>query len=452
MRRGESGQAIVMVAILLALFMFTGLAVDAGQLFSARRTMQEAADSAAYAGAVVVYQGGTKSAGGACGKTTTDTAAQAYLAAVADATRNGFTDGVGGNGVTINNPPTSGPYCGNSRYVEVILLANVTTVLIPAESGLTAVRVRGVAGAEPLNNGFAIMALDRGSTPSAFATSPNADVHLTGGGILIDSTSASAASNQQTSCSPAPGRFTVETPYGVSIAGGTTSAWPNCGGTGTFPVNANQAQVPDPFAGFPKPSTTGLPVCIALNSSGCQDGSGLQNPGVYKVSLGGAAGTTITLNPGIYILEAGINEAGNADVRSRNDVSCASPPNPTNTCGVFLFNTTTNYPAPGGTCGPINLSGNGSSELYALKSGPYANFLVYQDPACTAPMTISGNGTFTGSGTVYLPTAGFSFNGNNATLTGSQLLAQTVDVQNGNITIDFTSGNTAQPTLPRLSE
>ena len=46
----------------------------------------------------------------------------------------------------------------------------------------------------------------------------------------------------------------------------------------------------------------------------------------------------------------------------------------------------------------------------------------------------------------------FAFDGNDATLTGSQLVARTVDIQNGNITIDFNNGNTAQPVLPRLSE
>ena len=44
------------------------------------------------------------------------------------------------------------------------------------------------------------------------------------------------------------------------------------------------------------------------------------------------------------------------------------------------------------------------------------------------------------------------FDGNNATLTGSQLVANTVNIQSGNITMNFDGGNTAQPNLPRLSE
>ena len=49
----SGGQAIVMVAIVFMTLMFAvGLALDAGQLFAAKRTQQEAADAGAFAGAV----------------------------------------------------------------------------------------------------------------------------------------------------------------------------------------------------------------------------------------------------------------------------------------------------------------------------------------------------------------------------------------------------------------
>jgi hypothetical protein len=180
-----------------------------------------------------------------------------------------------------------------------------------------------------------------------------------------------------------------------------------------------------------------MPVCNSL--AACQDGLGNQIPGVYKVVVGGAGGTTIKLNSGIYILEAGINGVGNADIIS-------------NAGGVFLFNTLDSYPAAGGACGGLTLAGNAVTSLAPMTTGVYANFTVYQDPACTAGMTISGNGTFNGSGTIYLPSASFTFNGQNATLTGSQLIANTVNLQNGNLTIDYSSGTTAQPILPRLAD
>src|SRR5438128_6813387 len=85
---GESGQAVVLFAIMmLALLFAVGLAIDAGQLYSAKRTEQEAADAAAFAGAVVLYQQGT--------------GAQAIEAARTDALTNGY---VSGGGCTLQSP------------------------------------------------------------------------------------------------------------------------------------------------------------------------------------------------------------------------------------------------------------------------------------------------------------------------------------------------------------
>jgi Flp pilus assembly protein TadG len=110
---GEEGQAVVLFAIMmLALLFAVGLAIDAGQLYSAKRTEQEAADAAAFAGAVVLYQQGT--------------GAQAIEAARTDALTNGY---VSGGGCTLQTagvcydaatqttvavywPPISGSYIG----------------------------------------------------------------------------------------------------------------------------------------------------------------------------------------------------------------------------------------------------------------------------------------------------------------------------------------------------
>jgi hypothetical protein len=67
-------------------------------------------------------------------------------------------------------------------------------------------------------------------------------------------------------------------------------------------------------------------------------------------------------------------------------------------------------------------------------------------------MRIGGNGTFIGTGSIYIPSAEFRFEGNPSTLNGSQLIARTVNIQNGNITINYNPVTTAQPILPRLAE
>ncbi len=103
-------------------------------------------------------------------------------------------------------------------------------------------------------------------------------------------------------------------------------------------------------------------------------------------------------------------------------------------------------------CHQINLQGNATSTLTATTTGTWANLLVYQDPACTVSMEIGGNGTFIGTGSIYIPSAQFVFDGNPSSLTGSQLIARTVNIQNGNISINYNPNTTAQPILPRLAE
>jgi Flp pilus assembly protein TadG len=434
-RGDEEGQALILFAILmLALLFAVGLAVDAGQLYAAKRTEQEAVDAAAFAGAVVIYQS-VAPCNAAC-------VSNAIAAARTDADTNGYsgacaitTPGVCTNAATlttveVNFPPLSGAYLGDMRHVEVIITRQVKTSLVPAEAVFNPVRARGVAGAEPLQNNYAVMALNRGNVPNSFNASPNANLHLTGGGILVNSTNGSAAVNDQSNAA----KFTVQSPYTLDVAGQATGYWASLG----IPVNSGHSQVADPFAGFPKPSTAGLPSCNSL--AACQDAYGNQNPGVYSVNLGGTGGTDMTLNPGIYILKAGMDTGGNAAINGTN---------------VFFYNTYSTYPAAPGaspSCHEINLQGNAATTVTAQTTGTWANLLVYQDPACTNLMRIGGNGTFIGTGSIYLPNAGFRFEGNPSTLNGSQLIAQTVDVQNGNLTINYNAVNTAQPILPRLAE
>jgi Flp pilus assembly protein TadG len=427
---GEKGQAVVLFAILMMAMLFAvGLAIDAGQLYAAKRTEQEAADAAAFAAAVVLYQQGT--------------GAQAIAAARTDALTNGYSSGTcllstpgpcfdaaTNTTVSVYWPPSSGLYQGNINHVEVSITRQVKTALVPAQAAFNPVRARGVAGSEPLNNGYAIMALDRGNTCDSFAASDNGDLHLFGGGILVNSSCSSAAENDQDNAS----RFTVQSPYGLDVNGNATGAWASIGVT----VNPGHNQVPDPFAGFPKPAITALPLCSSLAM--CQDAFGNQNPGVYSVNMGGAGGTNLNLNPGVYVLKAGMDTGGNANVTGHD---------------IFLYNTYSTYPsAPGASpnCYSVNLQGNALMQLSAQTTGTYAHLLVYQDPACSVEMMIGGNGTFDGTGSIYIPSASFRFDGNPSTLNGSQLIARTVDIQNGNITINYDPHTTAQPILPRLAE
>ena len=65
MKRDQSGQASVfLVGVLLIGLMFVGLAVDGARMFTARRDLQNVADSAALAGASSLDEGVYRSSGG----------------------------------------------------------------------------------------------------------------------------------------------------------------------------------------------------------------------------------------------------------------------------------------------------------------------------------------------------------------------------------------------------
>jgi Flp pilus assembly protein TadG len=435
---GEEGQAVVLFAIMmLALLFAVGLAIDAGQLYSAKRAEQEAADAAAFAGAVVLYQLGSGSEAIAAART--DAFTNGYSSGACSlSTQGACYDAATKTTVTVNWPPVSGSYVGNLLHIEVNITRQVQTSLVPAEAAFNPVRARGVAGSEPLNNGYAIMALDRGNTDRGFWTGPNGHVDLNGGGILVNSTSGNASENDQNSA----GNFTIESPWALDVTGQATGYWTNL--TPPVPVNPGHVQVPDPFALFPKPFVCAFPCTPATpvytSLPGQTNGVVELYPGIYKTQIKGAGNDVFHLNPGIYIVEDGFDTSGNGLVTGSE---------------VFVFNTYSTYPAaPGASpdCSDVSLTGNGDITLSAMTTGTWQNMLFYQDPACSNDFEIGGNGNFHGTGSLYLPSALFMLDGNNATLTGSQLVARQVEIQDGNITIDYDPHVTAQPILPRLAE
>lgn len=452
--QGGGGQAIVLVALTFMALMFAvGLAIDAGQLFAAKRTMQEAADAGAFAGAVVLYQGGTIN--------------QATAAAIADASRNGFVDGLSSTTVTVNgsnvassNAPTSGPYAGESpvKHVEVVIIRQVKTTLVPAEAVFNSVRARGVAGAQALNSGYAIIQLDTSCTPGAVSVETNVDIHLMGGGMLVNSCSPTSvtgvtASSDITVCAIPPAPCSPN-PYSVDLVGGAAVTWP-----AGLTVHTSVPVQPDPFAGTPTPSNLksydgihNLPTNPAP-----LPGTAYTYPeGIYTSTMNGNP-NTVYLCHGIYILKNGLG----GDIYRDTDPTHVDPNTGTPCDGkVLIFNTTQNFPAPGGTCGGIGVGTNGNHPItlrpmdYIPPTGnqAYVNMTIFQDPNCTATMDVGGNQVLDAGGTIYVPNAQIRMEGNPSTITGGQFVAKTMLIQNGNLNITYNAANTAQPIRPQLVE
>jgi Flp pilus assembly protein TadG len=441
-REGDGGQALVMIAIVFMALMFAvGLAVDAGQLFASKRTQQEAADAAAFAGAVVLYQGGT--------------VLQATAAAITDAATNGFVNGVSSTTVTVNgsavassNAPTSGLYAAESPvlHVEVVIVRQVKTSLVPAEAAFNPVRARGVAGAEALNNGYPIMALSTSCAAAALTVSSNESIHVSGGGIISNSCNASSASGFTSGqdlqiCALAPAPCTPNS-YALNTVGGTTGdAFP-----AGISVHTGVTAAADPFAGYPKPDGKSYNGVNSLPTNPAHiAGTSTAVEGIYTTQL-----TNVALCHGIYILKG----AGMGGDISRDTNPLHIDPNTATPCDglVLIYNTTSNFPSSTGSCSDMVESGNHPIVLRPMATGTYANMGIYQDRTCTTGLSVGGSGSLDAGGTIYVPNGPISFNGNGATIGGGQLIGKTVDLQNGNINVIYTAGTTAAPILPRLAE
>jgi len=429
----ELGQAVVLIAItLLGMLMIVGVAIDAGQVYSARRAMQEAADAAAYAGAVTIYNGGSQG--------------QAFNAARDDATLNGFTNSMQNTTVTVNQPNVA-PYNTN-KYVEVTISRNVQTSLVPAQAAITVVTVHAIAGADPLNNDYAIMALDRNPTTNAFVVGASAQLNISGGGIVVNSSAGQAALNSTPTADWDISCLSTN-PCNIDIAGGTPSVWPpaHAGSPDYYEgPRTGMPQVSDPFAGYPKPSVSGMPCgtqAQCTNRSGFGSHNDTLGTGIYTSNLSGKR-----LCHGIYILKGG-GLGGDIDV----DTSSTDPVTGDVCDGkVMIFNTTTNYPSTGGTCSAMGVSGNHDITMYAMTSGIYAGLLIFQDPTCAATVTFGGTSfSLTATGTIYVPNGSLVCDGH-PTINGGQLVAKTIDLQNAHLNINYSPNTSAQPVLPRLAK
>jgi hypothetical protein len=441
--KGDGGQAIVLIALMmLVMIMIVGLAVDGGQLYSSKRTQQEAADAAAFAGAVAIYQSPST-----CWQV--PPCALAVQAAIDDATRNGFTDGLNGATVTVNHPPSAGePFAGNGKYVGVTIVRQVRTFLIPAVSAVNPVRARGIAGASPAKSGFAIVLLKQ--TGPCLTTSGTGNIVVPsgadlGGMIQSNCTGANSWALNGGTITNGLGASSVRTVGGVSVPGKVLPA-----GALLTPVSIQ----PDPFATFPRPPidnpccTWNGPGQYNIPASACNSATPLP-PGTYVGGLINNNYDAVTcpkvyLGSGVFILRGG-GFSQNAIGGTITTVGASQ------LLGAMIFNTNSVYPTTGSTCGSITAQQGGGFDTWAMATGPYAGMALYQDRNCTNTITIESNAGYFFHGTMYAPTAQLSLTSQSGATLYSQLVVSSIDMAaGGNLTVNYKPSESANSGLPTL--
>jgi hypothetical protein len=389
----RKGNVVVVVAVsLVAILSFTALALDGGQLMDKRRQAQSVSDSAALAAAGNLYvnwwANGVAEEG-------LDPTGSARAAALAEASANGYVDGVNGCTVTVNIPPLSGPFAGQPCHVEVIISA-VQPQYFSKIFGTTTVPYGSRSVARGRRGGIsnAIITLDP-SGKGSLNTGGNGTITVKGAPVQVNSNDPEAMiSNGGASMSAQ--QFLVAGSPGWATPGG---------GTLTGPIVSGSPPIPDPLANLPYPDPAAMTVQSTKGINNAGNKTLNLQPGVYQGGIT-ATGGTVNMAPGVYYMQGGgFKIGGQANL---------------NGTGVMIFND------PQSNSDVLSIAGSGSIVLSPPLTGPYQGVLLFQNRSATAPVSVTGSAgtTMTITGTFYAAAATLAVSGNgNQQTIGSQYIS-----------------------------
>jgi hypothetical protein len=383
--RARRGSVAILVVLMIAVIIgFVSLGAEVGYLLLKHREMQSAADAAALAGATAMATGYPS-----------DLAVEARAVAAAA----GFVTGADGVIVSVNHPPQSGSYSGQTNAIEVIVSQPQTLRL----AGLFYTSLFDVSARAVTLSGagqYCVLALDKG-TSGAVQPSNGTTINLINCGLAVNSTSATSII--------VSGGATINA-LGVTTAGGySMSNGGQINAQNGIAVHA--APTRDPYAGHAVPIPGG---CLKTNYHLGGGKSDTLSAGTYCGGIAVDNGGRLTLNPGTYILNNGDLSISGGGTLSGVGVS------------IVLTGSS--------SVGSVHFSNGSTVNISAPTSGPTSGFAFFQDPKAVS----SGSNDLTGgssqviTGAIYFPNQEVNFSGGSGTaLKCNQLIADTLNFSGG---------------------
>jgi Flp pilus assembly protein TadG len=414
-RRRQGGQALIVLALVgMAMFSFGAYAVDQGMSMADRRTLQAVADAAALAGSRSLSSG----------TATANYVAMQYLAANLNLT-------IPATCTSTSCPagsytPTGSDYtitfADGSGTLDVSLSHTRSTLIAKLMGETTATTASGSrAGSITVTMPCAMCLLTSSGSAALSMTMSSGGVSITGGNLVIDSSSSTAAS--------IVGSGTVTTTAAARIVGSYQVT-----GTGGFSPapTTGAAVVSDPLSSVPTPSVSGTASTFSLVGT-----SGTISPGIYSSISAIGTGTTLTMSPGIYVITGSFSTTGAVTVAGT---------------GVLLYFACSSYPtacSSGQGGGSLSLTGTGSFQVTAPTAStcssipatcPYEGMLVYYDRNNTSGMSIVGNGSGP-TGTIYGKSSTLTLVTSGGVTDSSQIVVAGVSFTgSGSLTVNYQSG------------
>ncbi len=418
-REGARGFVGITTALVITgMLAFTGLAFDVGYLQWSRMGLQGAADAAAMGGLRELELG---------------SASLIAAAGLNDASLNGFTNGVNNTTVTINNPPLSGSYLGNSSAVEAIVTRTVPTffMMIVGRNNV-AISARAVAMTSSSSGsiGGVIFALD--PTASRAFQIAGATSVTSAGSIIVDSNNSQAFEMEGSETLYMQNHSKVGV-YGNWSVSGSTQVWDVASNAKTNPITI-ASRVADPLAGVPAPTSgtvvSSHAVSYDMNSKPVNN---TMQPGVYcgGLTVNNTGGATFKMAAGTFIMAG-----GGFRVQSQAIVDA--------TAGVTVYNTSASAANMWG-CGstssysPVAVTGQATLTMNAPTTGPLVGMAVFEDRSTSVtgsnptanPNQIVGSSTVTINGALYFHNTELQFSGANS-VNGYMVVVADMFVINGN--------------------
>jgi len=479
-RKSEQGSVIVLVAISLVVVIgVAGLGLDASQLYVTKQQAQSAADAAAQAGAMDLFNGGS--------------AATATASVNSYAVLNGFTAAQ----TSVSFPACSAQAWCNGHVtlsgdspalIEVTITKSVNTLFMSL-FGVSASNVAATADAaialapEPIP-----IVVTHPTLNGAMSMTGNTTITICGGPartLQVNSSSTTAASIGGGStvdlhlAGPAAGSC-AGTGGDFSVVGGPVSAtipsWLTPVGVTEHYVQPASV-IRDPLASVSPPTTTGLsaaPTPVVLlpgdTSFGCPVAPvkpcQVYSPGIYTTGINVQNNLGI-FQPGIYYLDntSGFQSGAHGYMQMCPVSACAIDPTINSTQpGMVVYNHTNGIFSVGAN-GDVNLVG---SDL----ASAYKGILFFEDRSAPAHISgsnvhsLGGGGNLTLIGTIYITNCDsrdttcsgtamtstlyqnlkIAGNSGNTTLIQGEIIASALDLRGGG-TISMTLSSTASLTV-----
>jgi Flp pilus assembly protein TadG len=404
--REQQGQTTILMAVFIGIvgIGFTAFAVDLGYLFHERRIAQAAADSAAVAAAE--EYGSNESS-------------NAQAAADAAAKLNGFDTTLATNPATVTLTTLSSGNYSNSNssvppnWTQATVAKPISTFFLGAfNSKLRTVGVSASAIAAQGQSSSTCVCL-QGASNQALYMSNGSTLSAPTCGIVIDSNASNAIGMIGGSSLGAKTLGTVSTTWdnssniygGASISASTKIVQ---GITTTCAPSMPTAPVDSTCSADPLNSNQGGGVSYTVGP-GSKYGTTENGDMVCYTSLTiGANSDTVTLNPGIYVIDGGYLTFDSGTMKGGS--------------GVFF------YLENGAS---LTIQNGANVTLSAPTSGTYSGILLYQQASDTATLTIDGGTSASISGAILAPGAAVIMNNGAGASVSSEVVAQTLTMSGG---------------------